>query len=223
MLKKIILLVFISFFIFSCKSGKYKNGMVVSAKAEASKVGVEILKKGGNAFDAMIATDLALAVVYPNAGNLGGGGFMVYRLNNGDNGSLDFREKAPIASTKNMFLDTNNDIIKGASQVGGLSVGVPGTVAGLFEVHKKFGTLPMSELIQPAIDLAKNGYKISEKQAYSLNQYVNEIYTLNDSIKLFSKKFNKGDLFVNNALANTLEIIQENGKEAFYNGVIAKK
>ena len=223
MLKKIILLVFISFFIFSCKSGKYKNGMVVSAKAEASKVGVEILKKGGNAFDAMIATDLALAVVYPNAGNLGGGGFMVYRLNNGDNGSLDFREKAPIASTKNMFLDTNNDIIKGASQVGGLSVGVPGTVAGLFEVHKKFGTLPMSELIQPAIDLAKNGYKISEKQAYSLNQYVNEIYTLNDSINLFSKKFNKGDLFVNNALANTLEIIQENGKEAFYNGIIAKK
>ena len=223
MLKKIILLVFISFFIFSCKSGKYKNGMVVSAKAEASKVGVEILKKGGNAFDAMIATDLALAVVYPNAGNLGGGGFMVYRLNNGDSGSLDFREKAPIASTKNMFLDINNDIIKGASQVGGLSVGVPGTVAGLFEVHKKFGTLPMSELIQPAIDLAKNGYKISEKQAYSLNQYINEIYTLNDSIKLFSKKFNKGDLFVNNALANTLEIIQENGKEAFYNGVIAKK
>ena len=197
--------------------------MVVSAKAEASKVGVEILKKGGNAFDAMIATDLALAVVYPNAGNLGGGGFMVYRLNNGDNGSLDFREKAPIASTKNMFLDTNNDIIKGASLVGGLSVGVPGTVAGLFEVHKKFGTLPMSELIQPAIDLAKNGYKISEKQAYSLNQYVNEIYTLNDSINLFSKKFNKGDLFVNNALANTLEIIQENGKEAFYNGIIAKK
>ena len=223
MLKKIILLVFISFFIFSCKSGKYKNGMVVSAKAEASKVGVEILKRGGNAFDAMIATDLALAVVYPNAGNLGGGGFMVYRLNNGDSGSLDFREKAPIASTKNMFLDINNDIIKGASQVGGLSVGVPGTVAGLFEVHKKFGTLPMSELIQPAIDLAKNGYKISEKQAYSLNQYINEIYTLNDSIKLFSKKFNKGDLFVNNALANTLEIIQENGKEAFYNGVIAKK
>ena len=223
MLKKIILLVFISFFIFSCKSGKYKKGMVVSAKAEASKVGVEILKKGGNAFDAMIATDLALAVVYPNAGNLGGGGFMVYRLNNGDNGSLDFREKAPIASTKNMFLDTNNDIIKGASLVGGLSVGVPGTVAGLFEVHKKFGTLPMSELIQPAIDLAKNGYKISEKQAYSLNQYVNEIYTLNDSINLFSKKFNKGDLFVNNALANTLEIIQENGKEAFYNGIIAKK
>lgn len=223
MLKKIILLVFISFFIFSCKSGKYKNGMVVSAKAEASKVGVEILKKGGNAFDAMIATDLALAVVYPNAGNLGGGGFMVYRLNNGDNGSLDFREKAPIASTKNMFLDTNNDIIKGASLVGGLSVGVPGTVAGLFEVHKKFGTLPMSELIQPAIDLAKNGYKISEKQAYSLNQHVNEIYTLNDSINLFSKKFNKGDLFVNNALANTLEIIQENGKEAFYNGIIAKK
>lgn len=223
MLKKIILLVFISFFIFSCKSGKYKNGMVVSAKAEASKVGIEILKKGGNAFDAMIATDLALAVVYPNAGNLGGGGFMVYRLNNGDNGSLDFREKAPIASTKNMFLDTNNDIIKGASLVGGLSVGVPGTVAGLFEVHKKFGTLPMSELIQPAIDLAKNGYKISEKQAYSLNQYVNEIYTLNDSINLFSKNFNKGDLFVNNALANTLEIIQENGKEAFYNGIIAKK
>ena len=122
---------------FSCNSNKsedgYKNGVVVSAKIEASQAGISILKQGGNAFDAMIATDLALSVVYPNAGNLGGGGFMIYRLNDHSTGSLDFREKSPSLSTKDMYLDKEGNEIKGLSINGSLAIGIPGTVAGLFE------------------------------------------------------------------------------------------
>ena len=204
--------------IISCNTNKFKNGMVVSAKLDASKIGIEILKNGGNAFDAMIATDLALAVVYPNAGNLGGGGFMVYRLANGTKGSLDYREKAPLKSSKNMYLDENSNIVKGLSIKGGLSVAVPGTVAGLFEIHEKFGSLPFSQFIQPSIDLAEDGYVISKKQANTLNQFQNEIYELNDSIKLFDSKFKEGDVFVNKSLSKTLKKIQSKGKDAFYDG-----
>ena len=113
------------------------KAMVVSAREEASKIGVDIMKKGGNAFDAMVATELALAVAYPFAGNLGGGGFMVYRKNNGDIGGLDYREKAPLAAHKDMYLDSLGNVIPDMSTVGATSVGVPGTVAGVFEVHKK--------------------------------------------------------------------------------------
>lgn len=206
--------------IISCNTNKFNNGMIVSAKLDASNIGVEILKKGGNAFDAMIATDLALAVTYPNAGNLGGGGFMVYRLANGTTGSLDYREKAPINSTKEMYLDNKGNIIKDLSIKGGLSVAVPGTVAGLFEVHDKFGSLPFSDLIQPAINLANEGYIISKKQANSLNQFQQEIYYLNDSINLFSNKFREGDVFINKSLGKTLEMIKSFGKDVFYNGEI---
>ena len=215
---KILFRLFFFLTIISCNTNKFKNGMVVSAKLDASKIGIEILKNGGNAFDAMIATDLALAVVYPNAGNLGGGGFMVYRLANGAKGSLDYREKAPLKSSKNMYLDENSNIVKGLSIKGGLSVAVPGTVAGLFEIHEKFGSLPFSQLIQPSIDLAENGYVISKKQANTLNQFQNEIYELNDSIKLFDSKFQEGDVFVNKSLSKTLKKIQSEGKDAFYDG-----
>ena len=215
---KILFRLFFFLTIISCNTNKFKNGMVVSAKLDASKIGIEILKNGGNAFDAMIATDLALAVVYPNAGNLGGGGFMVYRLANGAKGSLDYREKAPLKSSKNMYLDENSNIVKGLSIKGGLSVAVPGTVAGLFEIHEKFGSLPFSQLIQPSIDLAEQGYVISKKQANTLNQFQNEIYELNDSIKLFDSKFKEGDVFVNKSLSKTLKKIQSEGKDAFYDG-----
>lgn len=215
---KILFRLFFFLTIISCNTNKFKNGMVVSAKLDASKIGIEILKNGGNAFDAMIATDLALAVVYPNAGNLGGGGFMVYRLANGAKGSLDYREKAPLKSSKNMYLDENSNIVKGLSIKGGLSVAVPGTVAGLFEIHEKFGSLPFSQLIQPSIDLAEQGYVISKKQANTLNQFQNEIYELNDSIKLFDSKFQEGDVFVNKSLSKTLKKIQSEGKDAFYDG-----
>ena len=132
-----------------------ENAMVVSAREEASKIGTEILKKGGNAFDAMIATEFALAVSYPFAGNLGGGGFMVYRLENGDVGALDYREKAPLAATRDMYLDSLGNVIPNKSTVGALAVGIPGTVAGMFEVHEKFGTLPISEIIKPVISWQK--------------------------------------------------------------------
>src|SRR6056300_1589619 len=125
-----------------------KNAMVVSARAEASKIGSDILEQGGNAFDAMFATEMALAVTYPYAGNLGGGGFMVYRLNTGETGALDYREKAPLAAHKDLYLDENGEIIDGKSTYGAMAIGVPGTIAGIFEVHKKFGTLPVEQLIQ---------------------------------------------------------------------------
>ena len=115
--------------------------MVVSARQEASKIGVEVLKKGGNVFDAMVATELALAVSYPSAGNIGGGGFMVFRKSDGTTGALDYRERAPINSTSDMYLDENDNIIEGLSMIGGLAVGVPGTIAGVFEAHEKYGSL----------------------------------------------------------------------------------
>ena len=136
--------------------------MVVSAKEEASQIGLTILKKGGNAFDAMVATELALAVAYPNAGNIGGGGFMVYRLANGEKGALDYREKAPAKAHRDMYLDKDGNVIPDKSTLGALSVGVPGTIAGLFAVHQKFGSLPFAELIQPDIDLARNGVLITQ-------------------------------------------------------------
>ena len=131
-------------FIFSsCKNNNLtegltaNNGMVVSAREEASKIGVDILKKGGNAFDAMIATDLALAVSYQSAGNIGGGGFMVYRKASGETGALDYREKAPLTASKDMYLNEQGNIIKGMSLAGSMAIGVPGTIAGIFEVHEK--------------------------------------------------------------------------------------
>jgi gamma-glutamyltranspeptidase/glutathione hydrolase len=221
MLKNYLFYFSVVILLISCENKTYKNGMVVSAKHEASKVGIDILKKGGNAFDAMIATDLALAVVYPNAGNLGGGGFMVYRLSDGKNGTLDFREKAPINSKVDMYLDNDNEVIKGLSQNGALAVGVPGTIAGLFEIHDKFGTIPINELFQPAIDLANNGYRLTKKQVNTINNYKELILKLNDSIELFNKTFKKNDLFINKALAKTLTTISKNGVDEFYKGEIA--
>ena len=221
MLKNYLFYFSVVILLISCENKRYKNGMVVSAKHEASKVGIDILKKGGNAFDAMIATDLALAVVYPNAGNLGGGGFMVYRLSDGKNGTLDFREKAPINSKVDMYLNNDNEVIKGLSQNGALAVGVPGTIAGLFEIHDKFGTIPINELFQPAIDLANNGYRLTKKQVNTINNYKELILKLNDSIELFNKTFKKNDLFINKALAKTLTTISKNGVDEFYKGEIA--
>jgi gamma-glutamyltranspeptidase/glutathione hydrolase len=206
----------------SNKNEGYKNGIVVSAKIEASKAGIDILKQGGNAFDAMIATDLALSVVYPNAGNLGGGGFLVYRLSDSSYGSLDFREKSPSSATKNMYLDENGNEIEGLSTSGALSIGIPGTVAGLFKVYEKYATLTLDLLFEPAIKLAENGYILTEKQANSLNYNRNTINKLNDTILLFSKKFNKGDLFINKALGKTLRLILKNGRDEFYRGSISK-
>ena len=216
---------FIFLLLIGCKNKNstklFKNGMVVSAKVEASNAGVEILKIGGNAFDAMIATDLALSVVYPNAGNLGGGGFMVYRLSNGENGTLDFREKSPLSSFENMFLDKLGNEIPNLSTKGALAVAVPGTIAGLFEVYRKFGSIPIELIFEPAIQLAENGYKLTANQAQSLNNNRKEIIELNGFSDLFKNKFNEGDLFVNKALGKTLRRILKNGKDEFYKGETA--
>ena len=161
---KPLIYVFIILFL-SCnnetKFNGYRNGIVVSANIEASKAGISILKQGGNAFDAMIATDLALSVVYPNAGNLGGGGFLVYRLSDSSIGSLDYREKSPLKSSKDMYLDEKGSEIEGLSTIGALSVGVPGTIAGLFKVYEKYATLPLNKLFEPAIKLAEKGYVLT--------------------------------------------------------------
>jgi len=201
----------------------YRNGVVVSAKVEASQAGISILKQGGNAFDAMIATDLALSVVYPNAGNLGGGGFMIYRLSDHSIGSLDYREKSPSLSTKNMYLDEEGNEIKGLSIDGSLAIGIPGTVAGLFEVYDKFGSLPLEALFAPAIELAEKGYFLTKRQAYSLNSSKNLINSLNDSISLFNKDFKEGDLFINKSLSKSLKLILKNGRDEFYKGSISKE
>lgn len=198
------------------------KAMVVSAREEASKIGVEIMQKGGNAFDAMVATELALAVAYPYAGNLGGGGFMVYRKANGEIGSLDYREKAPLAAHKKMFLDKEGNVIKGKSTESPLAIGVPGTIAGVFAVHKKLGSLPMSEILKPVIALAEKGVVVTRKQERRLNDYREEIIKVNGNQTLFAKPFKEKDTIKYPALAATLKRIAKNGRDEFYKGQTAK-
>ncbi|MBS7254911.1 gamma-glutamyltransferase [Flavobacterium branchiicola] len=198
------------------------KAMVVSARAEASKIGVEIMKKGGNAFDAMAATELALAVAYPYAGNIGGGGFMVYRKANGEVGSLDYREKAPLAATKDMFLDKDGNVIKGKSTETALAIGVPGTIAGVFAVHKKLGSLPMSEILKPIIALAEKGVIVTQKQQKQLESYHDAIVKINGPNTLMAGRFKENDTIKYPALAQTLKRILKNGKDEFYKGQTAK-
>ena len=199
------------------------NAMVVSARAEASKIGSDILQKGGNAFDAMIATELALAVAYPYAGNIGGGGFMVYRKANGETGALDYREKAPMAAHADMYLDTLGNVIPGKSTLGATAVGVPGTVAGVIAVHEKFGSLPLKEIMAPVIDLAKNGVVVTKQQAQRLERYRDIFMEVNSDSSFFATVYKMGDSIKYPALAKTLQKISEQGKDGFYKGEIAEK
>jgi gamma-glutamyltranspeptidase / glutathione hydrolase len=198
------------------------NGAVVSAHTFASQVGINILKEGGNAVDAAIATQLALAVIYPDAGNIGGGGFMIAHLKDGQNIAIDFRETAPAAATRNMYLDTNGNPQMQFSQDGSLAAGVPGSVAGIFAAMK-YAKLPFKKLIQPAIDLAEKGFSISEGQAKSFNETKPEFIKLNTSLPVFVKEtpWKKGDVLVQKDLAKTLKRIRENGAKGFYEGETA--
>lgn len=200
-----------------------ENGAVVSAHPLASKVGVEILKMGGNAVDAAIATQLALAVVYPNAGNLGGGGFFVARLSNGQLVSIDYREKAPGNAHRDMYVDPDGTPRTDKSQDGHLASGVPGTVSGLFASHQ-YGKLPFIKLIQPAIDLAEKGFVITEREAKSLNGLQDELKQFNTVMPVFVKDtgWKAGDTLVQTDLANTLKRIRDNGAAGFYEGETAK-
>ena len=200
-----------------------KKAMVVSARVEASKIGAAILEKGGNAFDAMAATELALAVAYPYAGNLGGGGFMVYRKENGEIGGIDYREKAPLAASKNMYLDENGDIIKDKSTLGAMAVGVPGTVAGVFAVHEKLGSLPIEDILKPVIALAKRGLIVTKKQENRIKKYQPLFRKANKDSITFDKTWLENDTIKYPALAETLTKILKNGRDEFYKGETAKK
>ena len=198
------------------------HAMVVSAREEASKIGIEILKQGGNAFDAMMATEMALAVTFPFAGNLGGGGFMVYRMADGQIGSLDYREKAPLAATKNMYLDKDGNVIPQLSTQGMLASGVPGTLAGIFEAQAKFGKLKPKQVLQPVIDLARNGYVVTKNQGERLRVHRQIFIQVNGPNTFFGKEILAGDTLKQPALANTLERIAKNGKNEFYKRETAK-
>ncbi len=198
-----------------------KKAMVVSAREEASAIGSAIMAKGGNAFDAMIATELALAVCYPYAGNLGGGGFMVYRTSDGTKGALDYREKAPIRASKDMYLDSLGNPIKNKSRLGGLAVAVPGTIAGMYAVHEKFGSLAMADILAPVIALAKKGYTLTEKQVQRIDKHRRILDSINGKTTLYSKKYTSNDTIKNPELAKTLERIGKNGAKEFYEGETA--
>ena len=203
-----------------------KHGMVVSSDRIASEVGMQILKNGGNAIDAAVATAFALAVTYPGAGNVGGGGFLVYYGNNGPITTIDFREKAPISATETMFLNQDGKIKNNSNHVGLLSAGVPGTVAGLEYAHKRFGKKPWSELIEPAIQLAEEGLPVSRSLHNDMRTFKNTFLKYPSSKKVFLKSDNQiyqpNEIWKQPDLAETLTRIQEYGKDGFYRGKTAQ-
>ncbi len=232
-MKQFLTILLIAFIAFSCKKTAdkvikkrkiglvTKNAMVVSARIEASKIGSDILKQGGNAFDAMVATELALAVAYPYAGNIGGGGFMVYRKNDGSIGALDYREKASKKATKDMYLDSLGNVIPNLSTRGAMAVGVPGTIAGIFACHERFGSLPINTIFDPVIALAKKGVIVTKKQKERLLEKRNDFLEVNKDTILLAKEWKESDTIKYNNLAETLTRIKNNGKDEFYNGETA--
>jgi gamma-glutamyltranspeptidase / glutathione hydrolase len=205
------------------KKSTGSKGAVVSAHPLASKAGLDILRKGGNAIDAAIATQLALAVVYPGAGNIGGGGFLVASLSSGKTLAIDYREKAPAAAHRDMYLDSAGNARTQLSQSGHLASGVPGTIAGLFTSHK-YAKLTFTELIQPAIELAEKGFVITSAEASSLNSTRNAFLQNNTQPCAFVRNnaWKAGDTLVQTDLANTLKRVRDNGIKGFYEGETAR-
>jgi gamma-glutamyltranspeptidase/glutathione hydrolase len=229
-LKSLSILVILFLFFYSCspsaKPKVYQNGLVVSAHYRASDVGNQILQQGGNAFDAAVAVQFALAVVYPRAGNIGGGGFAIIRTADGKHNSLDFRETAPTASFEEMYCDKEGNVHSDWSQKGHLAVGVPGTVDGMVKLHQKYGKMPWADLLNPAIQLAEKGVVLSLLEANKLNDYRDQIKnqnwekTTNPYVK--ADAFQKGDTLVNLYLAKCLCRIRDKGRKGFYEGETAK-
>jgi gamma-glutamyltranspeptidase/glutathione hydrolase len=206
------------------KALEFKKGAVVSAHPEATAVGVAILKKGGNAVDATVAVKFALAVVLPTAGNVGGGGFLIYRDKKGKVSTMDFREKAPGAAFRDMFLDANGDPIVLKSLEGHLAAGVPGTVDGMVQLHQKFGKLKWADLVEPAYQLALKGFNITKLEANGLNRSKEKFVRNNPDGAAFirnDRTWNEGDLLAQPELANTLKLIRDNGRAGFYEGEVA--
>ncbi|MDN5202094.1 gamma-glutamyltransferase [Fulvivirgaceae bacterium BMA10] len=200
------------------------SAMVVSAHPLASEVGAKVLKDGGNAVDAAVAVQFALAVVYPVAGNIGGGGFMVYRKHNGEVATLDFREQAPGRASRDMYLDDEGNVIENLSTRGHLAAGVPGSVDGMVKAHEMYGTLPWKDLVQPAINLAKNGFKLTKHEADGLNanQEVFKEYNTVAPSYVIKDQWKEGDIIKYKDLAKTLKLIRDNGRDGFYSGLTAE-
>jgi gamma-glutamyltranspeptidase/glutathione hydrolase len=200
------------------------KAMVVTAHPLASKIGIDVLKRGGNAVDAAVATQFALAVVYPRAGNIGGGGFMVIRTPDGRTAALDYREKAPAAAGRDMYLDPDGDVVDSLSRYGVLSAGVPGTVAGMVDAWKKYGRIPeWASLVEPAIALAKTGFRINQDEASRLNAYEPDFVRFNEHKIAFiqSDDWKTGDELVQADLAKTLQLIADQQEAGFYEGQVA--
>ncbi|MEX2130568.1 MAG: gamma-glutamyltransferase, partial [Pseudohongiellaceae bacterium] len=206
---------------------RVQNGIVTSASRLASEAGVEILKQGGNAVDAAVATAFALAVTWPTAGNIGGGGFMVYHGEDGHATTFDFREKAPLAATPGMYLGLDGQILNNSNHVGFLSIGVPGTVAGLYQAHQELGSLPWSDLVAPAIRLAQDGIPITYELFTGFRSFTSAWQQYPSSAEVFLKadgsQYELGDTWHQPDLAHTLELIQQHGHDGFYRGENAER
>ena len=204
-----------------------KQGMVAGVSFYATEVGVEVLKKGGNAVDAAVAVSLVLAVTHPQAGNLGGGGFLVIHLQEeGIDTTIDYREKAPLAAHRDMYLDENGDVIPKSSTIGYRACGVPGQVAGLWSAHSKYGKLPWRELVEPAIRLAEEGIVVDYWLSRSLGKATKYFLKFPTSKAIFTKNgeaYQYGDLLVQKDLAWTLKQIAEHGHDGFYKGEVARR
>ncbi len=200
-----------------------EKAAVVSAHPEASRVGLEILRQGGNAVDAAVAVQMALAVTYPVAGNIGGGGFMVLRLKNGTTHTLDFRETAPAEAHRDMYLDKEGKVIPRLSLDGHLAVGVPGTVDGCVMAHRRFGKLKWAQLIEPSVQLARQGFAITEKQAKRINENIENFKKFNTDNDYFQSAVIAGEQLVQEDLANTLALIRDKGRAGFYEGSVAEQ
>ncbi len=220
-MKKIVLILFLFWKSLTAGIPVYENGVVSSASELASDAGIDILKNGGNAVDAAVGMGFVLAVVYPQAGNLGGGGFMVIHLKNGMNTSIDYREKAPLLSSRDMYLNKEGDVILNLSTLGNLAAGVPGSVDGLLTALEKYGTMDRSNILRYSIDLADTGFLINRQFADNLNNYQKDFNGFSSTMKIFGGHFSEGDLFIQKDLANTLKRIKEHGRKGFYEGETA--
>ncbi len=209
------------------EESNFSYGIVVSDNEIASDIGMKILREGGNAIDSAISVAFALAVVYPQAGNIGGGGFMLIRFKDGKYTSIDYREKAPSKAKENMFLDEEGKVIKNLSLVGPLSAGVPGTVSGLYYAWQHFGSLPWKTLINPAIELADKGFPINKELAEAFKKNLDNFKMYKETSKIFLRKskdpLKEGEILIQKDLAKSLKIISEKGADGFYKGNLAER
>lgn len=200
----------------------FRNGVVSSSQELASQIGIDILKKGGNAIDAAVGVGFALAVVYPQAGNLGGGGFMLIHLRDGSNTSIDYREKAPLLSERDMYLDAKGEVIPNLSTLGNLAAGIPGSVAGMLYALEKYGTMSRDDVMKYAINIADTGFFINDSFADLLNQYQKDFSSFPGTMKIFGGDFREGERLVQKDLAKTLRVIRDYGRDGFYKGEVAE-